>query len=100
MFFRLRGLGAFLLWLVATPALCATAAQTAFPWAVSDEPLDPAIHAGRLSNGLSYIIVHNATPSGTATVRMRVAVGSLMESPGEQGIAHYLEHMAFNGSTH
>ena len=100
MFFRLRGLGAFLLWLVATPALCATAAQTAFPWAVSDEPLDPAIHAGRLSNGLSYIIVHNATPSGTATVRMRVAVGSLMEFPGEQGIAHYLEHMAFNGSTH
>lgn len=98
---RLRSLGVILLWLVAAPALCATSqAPTAFPWAISDEPLDPAVHSGRLPNGLSYIIVHNATPSGTATVQMRVAVGSLMETPGEQGIAHYLEHMAFNGSTH
>lgn len=64
----------------------------------SDIPVDPDFRFGRLDNGMRYVIRHNATPAGTAMVRMDVAVGSLDESDAEQGYAHFVEHMAFNGS--
>ncbi|MBF7011152.1 M16 family metallopeptidase, partial [Novosphingobium sp. HR1a] len=64
----------------------------------SDIPVDPDFRFGRLANGMRYIVRHNATPAGTAIVRMDVEAGSLDESPAEQGFAHFLEHMAFNGS--
>ncbi len=66
----------------------------------SDLPLDPAWRFGRLPNGMRYVIRQNATPKGTALVRMEVAAGSLDEAERERGFAHYVEHMAFNGSTH
>ncbi len=71
------------------------------PWAfeTSDVPLDPAFRFGQLPNGLRYVIRHNQTPKGTAIVRMEVAAGSLDESDDERGYAHFVEHMAFNGST-
>jgi zinc protease len=71
-------------------------------WAfeASDVPLDPAFRFGRLDNGLRYVIRHNAHPKGTALVRMQVDAGSLDESEQERGYAHFVEHMAFNGSTH
>lgn len=47
---------------------------------------------------MRYVIRRNATPEGTALVRMRVAAGSLAEREEERGLSHYLEHMAFNGS--
>lgn len=70
-------------------------------WAfeASDVPLDPAFRFGRLANGMRYVIRQNATPKGTALVRMQVAAGSLDESETERGFAHYVEHMAFNGSS-
>jgi zinc protease len=64
----------------------------------SDIPLDPAFHFGRLDNGMRYIVRHNATPAGTAVVRMLVEAGSLDENEDELGYAHFVEHMAFNGS--
>ncbi|MEJ5975513.1 insulinase family protein [Novosphingobium sp. PS1R-30] len=53
----------------------------------------------RLPSGLRYVIRRNANPKGTAMVRMEIAAGSLDETPAERGFAHYVEHMAFNGST-
>ncbi|MGD9663886.1 MAG: M16 family metallopeptidase [Novosphingobium sp.] len=66
----------------------------------SDVPRDPAFHYGQLPNGMRYIVRQNATPKGTAIVRMQVESGSLSESDAERGYAHFVEHMAFNGSTH
>ena len=70
-------------------------------WAfeASDIPVDPAFKFGRLANGMRYVIRQNATPRGTAAVRMEIAAGSLDESEAERGFAHFVEHMAFNGST-
>jgi zinc protease len=71
-------------------------------WAfqASDIPVDPAYRFGRLANGMRYVIRQNATPRGTAAVRMEIAAGSLDETDSERGFAHFVEHMAFNGSTH
>ena len=70
-------------------------------WAMetSDVPLDPAYRTSRLANGMRFIIRHNALPAGTVQVRMEIAAGSLSEREGERGFAHFVEHMAFNGST-
>jgi zinc protease len=70
-------------------------------WAfqASDVPVDPGFRFGQLGNGMRFAIRQNATPKGTALVRMEVAAGSLDESDSERGFAHFVEHMAFNGST-
>ncbi len=65
----------------------------------SDVPVDPGYRFGKLANGLRYVIRQNATPKGTALVRMQINAGSLDESEAELGFAHFVEHMAFNGST-
>lgn len=64
----------------------------------SDVPVDPAYRFGRLANGMRFAIRQNATPKGTAGVRMEVNAGSLDELDGERGFAHFVEHMSFNGS--
>lgn len=64
----------------------------------SDIKADPAVRFGKLPNGMTYIILKNATPPGTASIRLRFNGGSLMEDDSQQGLAHFLEHMAFNGS--
>ncbi len=71
-------------------------------WAfeTSDLPVDPAYRFGTLDNGMRYIIRRNATPAGQAMVWMRIDGGSLSEHDAERGYAHFIEHMAFNGSTH
>ena len=66
----------------------------------SDVPPDPAVRFGTLPNGMRYALMHNATPPGQASIRLRFDAGSLMETDAQQGLAHFLEHMAFNGSTH
>jgi zinc protease len=77
-----------------------TAADTHWPQDSSDIRPDPLIRFGTLPNGMRYALMHNATPQGQASFRLRFAVGSLMETDNQQGLAHFLEHMAFNGSTH
>jgi zinc protease len=86
--------------LFASAPLAAQEARGAdWPHQASDIPADPAFTFGTLPNGMRYILRQNATPEGTAIVRMRIASGSLEEREHERGLAHFLEHMAFNGST-
>lgn len=59
---------------------------------------DPALRMGRLSNGLSYYIRHNAKPKGQADFYIISDVGAIQEEDDQQGLAHFLEHMAFNGT--
>lgn len=66
----------------------------------SDLPADPGIRFGTLKNGMRYAIMANATPSHQASLRLWIGSGSLEETDAEQGLAHFLEHMAFRGSTH
>jgi zinc protease len=82
------------------PAAEATTEAPTPVWAFedSDVPVDTGYTFGQLPNGMRYIIRQNATPAGTALVRMRIDSGALEESDTERGLSHYLEHMAFNGS--
>jgi len=63
-------------------------------------PIDSAVRVGKLSNGLTYYIRHNEKPENKAEMRLVVNAGSILEDPDQQGLAHFNEHMAFNGSTH
>jgi zinc protease len=64
----------------------------------SDIPADPAVKWGLLENGLRYAILPNAEPPNRVSMRLFVDAGSLMENDDQQGLAHFLEHMAFNGT--
>lgn len=77
---------------------CTAAAQ--WPQENSDLKPDPKAVFGKLDNGLRYVILPNKEPPGRASIRIYMDVGSLMEEDDQQGMAHYLEHMAFNGSRH
>jgi zinc protease len=81
-------------------AFTKTAPANVWPQTVSDIKADTAVRFGTLPNGMRYAILKNATPPGQASLRLRFDAGSLMETDSEQGIAHFLEHMAFNGSEH
>jgi zinc protease len=61
-------------------------------------PLDPAVRMGRLDNGLTYYVQHNDKPLGRAELWLVVNAGSVLEQEGEQGLAHFVEHMLFNGT--
>src|SRR3954469_15937470 len=86
------------LWLV----LLVTAARAAlpFPQQGSDLIPDPAARFGILPNGISYVVYPNHEPKARASLRLLVRAGSLNERDDQRGLAHFLEHMAFNGSTH
>jgi zinc protease len=62
-------------------------------------PLDPLVTYGKLPNGLTYYIRPNRKPEHRAELRLVVGAGSILEDPDQQGLAHFVEHMAFNGST-
>ncbi len=61
-------------------------------------PVDPAVTIGMLENGFTYYIRENSKPEKTAVLRLVVNVGSVLEEDDEQGLAHFVEHMAFNGT--
>lgn len=65
---------------------------------VSDLPADPNVFYGKLPNGLRYILRENNLPTNTISLRMGFLVGSINETDETRGLAHFLEHMAFNGS--
>jgi zinc protease len=69
-----------------------------WPQAYSDVVADPDVRFGTLSNGMRYALMKNDTPKGQASIRLRFDAGSLMETNAQAGLAHFLEHMAFNGS--
>lgn len=61
-------------------------------------PLDPQVRMGVLPNGLTYYIRHNETPKGQADFYIAQKVGSILENDEQRGLAHFLEHMCFNGT--
>ena len=61
-------------------------------------PQDPTIRTGKLKNGMTYYIRHNAKEAGLADFYIAQRVGSILEEPRQRGLAHFLEHMAFNGT--
>ena len=63
-------------------------------------PIDSAVRVGKLDNGLTYYIRHNEYPKNRAEFHIAQAVGATMEEDHQNGLAHFLEHMAFNGTEH
>ncbi|MCG2586132.1 pitrilysin family protein [Massilia sp. TS11] len=73
-------------------------------WAAPDPaaliPVGPQVRVGKLDNGLSFYIQRNARPEKRVEMRLVVKTGSVQEDEDQRGLAHFTEHMAFNGSTH
>lgn len=79
-----------------------TKADDDLPWLYknSDVPVDKSWTFGELDNGMRYAVKRNGVPPGQVSIRLRLDVGSLMETEQEQGFAHFMEHLTFRGSTH
>ncbi len=84
----------------AAPAPPPALRDKVWPQGYSDLPADPSVRFGVLPNGMRYALMHNETPRGQVSLRLRIGSGSLEESDAQQGLAHMLEHMAFKGSVH
>jgi zinc protease len=63
-------------------------------------PLDPAVRTGKLPNGFTYYIRHNEEPKNRVVFYLANKVGSVLETDDQQGLAHFMEHMSFNGTKH
>jgi len=61
-------------------------------------PFNPAVRSGRLGNGLQYYLLQHGEPENTVALRLVVDAGSVLETESQLGLAHFLEHMAFNGT--
>lgn len=73
---------------------------TAWPHEKSELVPDPALIFGSLDNGFRYVLLRNQEPKGRVGIYLDVQAGSLHETEEQRGMAHFLEHMVFNGSTH
>jgi len=63
-------------------------------------PLDPAVRTGKLANGFTYYIRHNEEPKNRVMLYLVNKAGSVLEDEDQRGLAHFMEHMSFNGTTH
>lgn len=79
-------------------AFGALTARAQMPQQVPAAPIDSAVRVGKLDNGLTYYIRHNETPKGQADFFIAQKVGSILENEDQRGLAHFLEHMCFNGT--
>ena len=84
--------------LLSITLLCA--AMVSAQEALEKLPMDPEVRYGRLDNGLTYYIRHNEQPKQRAEFHIAQAVGAILEEDNQNGLAHFLEHMAFNGTQH
>ena len=80
--------------------LCVLSVSAQSPTDNTVLPLDPAVKTGKLSNGFTYYIRKNAEPKNRVTLYLANKVGSILENDDQQGLAHFLEHMSFNGTKH
>lgn len=87
-----------LVWLALLAAPAWSQAKPVWAHEASDIAPDPAVRFGVLPNGMRYALMRNALPPGAVAMRLSVAFGSLYEAEDERGLAHFIEHMAFNGS--
>ncbi|MDZ4760256.1 MAG: insulinase family protein [Alphaproteobacteria bacterium] len=100
--------GLFRVWLGALLFAASAALAPAFAQAAPEKPLwahlasdiatDPAVTFGVLPNGMRYALMQNRLPPGAVSMRLALDFGSLHEADDERGLAHFIEHMAFNGS--
>ncbi|MBT3606360.1 MAG: insulinase family protein, partial [Candidatus Latescibacteria bacterium] len=74
--------------------------QAVAPPASPKLPIDSAVRKGTLDNGLTYLIRENGRPENRAELRLVINAGSILEDEDQQGLAHFAEHMAFNGTEH
>lgn len=74
--------------------------STRWPHELSSLEPDPSLYFGRLENGFRYVLKTNTEPHDRVGIFLNVEAGSLYEQESERGLAHFLEHMVFNGSTH
>src|SRR5205085_5846703 len=74
--------------------------QSQAPALAQQMPVDPQITMGKFANGLRYYIRANRKPEKRAELRLVVKAGSILEDDDQQGLAHFVEHMAFNGTQH
>lgn len=79
-----------------------TSGQFAYAQQELDQPIpiDPKVKIGKLSNGMTYYIRQNKKPENRLELRLVVNAGSILEDEDQKGLAHFTEHMAFNGSKH
>jgi zinc protease len=89
-----------LLAVLAAPTAVTAAPETPLPGPDQTLPVDPAVRIGHLANGLTYYIRANHKPENRAELRLVVNAGSVLETEGQRGLAHFVEHMAFNGTEH
>jgi zinc protease len=61
-------------------------------------PMDPSVRTGVLSNGMTYFIKKNGKPEKRCELRLALNAGSMLETDEQQGLAHFVEHMCFNGT--
>ena len=84
-----------------TNAPPAESTQPASPYDLAAEiPMDERIRTGSLENGMRYYIMDNEYPKDRAVIRLALDVGAVLEDDDQIGLAHVVEHMAFNGSEH
>ncbi|MEE8523154.1 MAG: insulinase family protein, partial [Thermoanaerobaculia bacterium] len=81
-----------------TPPAAAAAADPALGALDAEIPIDPLVRTGTLANGLRYYLRVNGRPENRAELRLFVNAGSLQENDDQRGLAHFVEHMAFNGT--
>ena len=86
----------FLLSAVALMAISMTA-NAQMPQ-IPTAPIDSAVRVGKLDNGLTYYIRHNKFPKNQVDFHIAQKVGSVQEEDAQRGLAHFLEHMCFNGT--
>ncbi len=79
-------------------AVIVLSASAVFAQELQQLPNDPAVRVGQLENGLTYYIRHNALPENRAEFYLATNVGAIQETPDQDGLAHFLEHMCFNGT--
>ena len=84
---------------VAAAIVCCSFQQV-FAQQLPPVPVDPNVRIGKLDNGLTYYIRKNALPANRADFYIAQKVGSIQEEESQRGLAHFLEHMCFNGTTH
>ena len=99
----LIALGLATLSLTVVPHAQVAAPQTAIPPELALDktlPVDPAVRTGTLPNGLTYFIRHNAKPANRVSLRLAVNAAAIQEDDNQRGLAHFIEHMAFNGTEH
>ena len=84
--------------LIVASLLLVTASATTMAQEMPSIPTDPDVKVGKLDNGLTYYIRHNAWPEQRAEFYIAQRVGAIQENDDQRGLAHFLEHMCFNGT--